>query len=153
MVALFILAMFGIFGRGRHDRYQFAYEQGFLDGQQVAASGDKTVPDGAAVAEAPVPESNPGTLVFYRGQRFFFPAFGLFLCLLPLLFMGMMFAGFNKRRWHGHHKRGHWGHGRRGYGPCGPRRWESDDNGDVSQKEKSPDDIDDGPSDEPIFRA
>ena len=141
------------FGRGGHGRYQSAYQQGFIDGRQAAAAGSEAAPKGAEAATAPVPNQIPGANVYYRGHGFFFPAFGLFFCLVPFFLMGLFFMAIGKRRWHGgRYHRGDWGyhkggHGPWRHGPCGPRSdWEE------NPKEKSPDDIDDG-SDEPIFRA
>ena len=148
-----ILGILGFFGRGGHGRYQSAYQQGFIDGQQSAATSKAAVPDGVEGPVPVVPERNPGANIYYHGHGFFFPGFGLFFCLIPLFFLGMFFMGFGRRRWHGHHHhRGNWGpygsgRGPWGYGPCGHGK---DEGGRT--KEKSPDDIDDG-SDEPIFHA
>ena len=148
-----LLGILGVFGRGGHGRYQSTYQQGFLDGQQVAAAQSAADPETAAGAPVPVPNQRPGADIYFRGHGFYFPGFGLLFCLIPFFFMGLFFMVFGKRRWHRHHHhRGGWGHRRGGRppwkgGPCGPRR-ESPD----SPQEKSPDDIDDGP-DEPIMRA
>ena len=147
------LGILGLFGRGGHGRYQSAYQQGFIDGQQTAAASSEAAPAGAEETASAAPSQPPGTNVYYRGHGFFFPGSGLLFCLIPFFLMGLFFMAFGKRRWHGyHHHRGQRGHHRGGYGPwghgpCGHRKdWED------SPQEKSPDDIDDGP-DEPIMRA
>jgi hypothetical protein len=154
---LLIFGMFGLLGRGGHGRYDEAYRQGFIDGQQATSDSGKAAPDTAGETTSAVPQSRPGANIYYRGHGFFFPGFGLFLCLIPLFMFGLFFMGFGKRRWHGHrHHRGPWGHHGRGRGPCGPGPWGrgegAEDSAQDSGQEKSPDDIDDG-SDEPIFRA
>jgi hypothetical protein len=150
---LLIFGLLGVFGRGGNGRYQSAYRQGFIDGQQAAAAGKEAVPDGAEGAIPANPDGIPGAYMYYRGHGFFFPGFGLLFCLMPLFFLGLFFMAFGRHRRHGHrHQRGHWGHGPWGHGPCGPNRWGHHESGQESPKEKSPEDIDDGP-DEPIFRA
>mgnify|MGYP001818095503 CR=1 FL=1 len=147
-VGLLIFGLWGLFGRAAAGRYQNAYQQGFVAGQQAAASSKEGVAAGAAEAAPAAPDGHQGTQVYYRGHSFFFPGFGLLFCLIPLFFLGLMFMGFGKRRWHKHgYRGGPWRHG-----PCGPgpRRYEAE-RAD-SPKEKSPDDIDDGP-DEPVMRA
>jgi len=147
------LGLFGFFSRGGHGRYQSAYEQGFIAGQQAAAASGEAAPEGAEGTKTAAPSQIPGANVYYRGHGFFFPGFGLFFCLIPFFLMGMFFMVFGKRRWHGHrHHRGPWGHHRGGYGPwgrgpCGSRR-----DGEDGAEEKSPEDIDDG-ADGPIMRA
>jgi len=144
------LGLLGVFGRGGHGNDQSAYEQGFMAGQQAAAASNEAAVDGAAETASAAPSQPPGTNVYYRGHRFFFPGSGLLFCLMPFFLMGMFFMIFGKRRWHGHgHHRGRWGHHRGpwGQGPCGHRKERED-----SPQEKSPDDIDDG-ADEPIMRA
>lgn len=153
-VGLLILGIFGFFGGGRHGRYQEAYSQGYIDGQRAAASSESAA-EGAESAAKSVPDSVPGANVYYHGHSFFFPGFGLLFCLVPLLFFGLMFMGMGRRRWYRGNHYGHWGRGSWGYdGPCGPRRWGSRSGWDEGVKEKSPEDIDDGPgADEPIYRA
>lgn len=129
-VGFLIFGVFGSFGRGADNRYEAAYRQGFVDGQQVAA--------GKEGIDAPAAPANlPGAQVYVRDRSFFFPGFGfLLLCLVPLFFLGFVFRGAGRRH-HGrglhHHPCGAWGHG-----PWGPP---------AGGTEKSPDDIDDGPSD------
>lgn len=150
---LLIFGLFGMFGRGRHHQYQEAYRQGYVDGQQAAVGSEESA-DGTQSAPKAVPDGVPGTHVFYRGHGFFFPGFGMFLCLIPLFLFGLFFSGMGKRRWHKGH-RGHWNHKHGGRGPCGPRGWHSGrERQEQEPTEKSPEDIDDGPGpDEPIYRA
>ena len=147
------LGILGLFGRGGHGNRQSAYQQGFIDGQQMAAAGSEAAPEDAEGTTSAAPTQPPGTNIYYRGHGFFFPGSGLLFCLMPFFLMGMFFMVFGKRRWHGHrHHREYWGHHGGGYspwgqGPCGHRKERGD-----SPQEKSRDDIDDG-SDEPIMRA
>ncbi len=124
-ICLLIFGLFGVYGRSAGPGYESAYRQGFIDGQQAAAGGAES--------------AAPGTQIYYRGHDYFFPAPGLLLCLIPLFAIGFMMMAAGKHR-HGRH---------RGWTPCGPGHgswkhgpWEQW--GD-SPKEKSPDDIDDGP--------
>ncbi len=148
-IGLLVFGLLGIFGRSGHRQYQEAYRQGYIDGQQAAASSEGTA-DGSQSTPKAVPDGVPGAHVFYRGHGFFFPGFGLLFCLIPLFFFGLFFMGMGKRRRHkGHWSDKHWGHG-----PCGPRGWDSRREREEAPKEKSPEDIDDGPGpDEPIYRA
>lgn len=128
-VGFLIFGVFGGIGRGADNRYEAAYRQGFVDGQQVAA--------GKEGADAPAAPANlPGAQVYVRDHSFFFPGFGfLLLCLVPLFFLGFVFRGAGRRR-----------HGRGMPYACGPWQrgsWEPQG----GKTEKSPDDIDDGPSD------
>jgi len=130
-IGLLIFGLLGFFGRASGPRYDSAYRQGFIDGQQAAASSV----EGAEGAAKAVPDSASGTNIYYRGHDLFFPAPALLLCLVPLFAIGFMMMASGKRGRHG--RRGGWG-------PCGPGRrpwkqWEE------SSSEKSPDDIDDGP--------
>ena len=151
-LGILVLGFLGLFGRGGHGghgRYQSAYHQGFIDGQQSVATNSEAAPAGAEKTTTATPNQIPGANVYFRGYGFFFPGFGLMFCLIPLFFFGLFFMVFGKRR---RHHRGHWGHHRRGqgpwgHGPCGHRM-----DREKSPQEKSPDDIDDGP-DEPIMRA
>lgn len=151
-VGLLIFGLFGIFGRSGHHRYQEAYRQGYTDGQKSMTNSEAAA-EGAESAPKAVPDGVPGAHVFYRGHGFFFPGFGLLFCLIPLFFFGMFMMGMGKHhRRNGH--RGHWKHGHWGHGPCGPRHWDRRDKQEDGPKEKSPEDIDDGPrQDEPIYRA
>ena len=145
-----IFGILGLFGRAGAGRYHSAYQQGFIAGQQAAASSAGTAAEEAGESTTAVPNgySYPGANVYWRGHGFFFPGFGLLFCLVPFFFLGLLFMGFGRRRWHGHHRhRGPCGHGSWKHGP----RRHGEDWVDSSQ-EKSPDDIDDGP-DEPIMRA
>jgi hypothetical protein len=150
---LLIFGLLGLFGRGGHGRYQSAYNQGFIAGQQAAADSGEAAPEGSEGAAPAAPDNYPGANLYYRGHGFFFPGFGLLFCLVPFFLIGLFFMGFGKRRWHGHrHHRGHWGRHSRGHGCWGPgSRDQGKDTADSSQ-EKSPDDLDDGP-DEPIMHA
>lgn len=148
-MALLILGVFGLFGRMGHGRYESAYRQGFIAGQQAAAASDATAESGAAPVPA-APGAYPGANVYFRGHGFFFPGFGLLLCLIPFFFIGLMFMAFGGRRRHGRPYR-HW----RG-GPCGPGPWRHHRRWEEKGKEKSPDDIDDGRdvgADGPIMHA
>jgi len=149
-LTLLILGVIGLFSRSGPDQYQAAYQEGFIAGQQAAVNSGQAAPAGVEESTTVAPTGQPGTQIFYRGHGFFFPGFGLLLCLMPLFFFGLLFMVFGKRRRYGRH--GHWGHYRRGYGPCGPGPWGRRENWDDSPKEKSPEDIDDG-SDEPIRHA
>ena len=152
-LGILILGLFGFLGRGGYGRNQSAYQQGFLAGQQAAAASNEASPEGAGGTITAAPNQPAYENVYSRGHGFFFPGFALFFCLIPIFLLGF-FMIMGKRRWHGHrHHRGHWGHHRGGYGPwgqgpCGRHGEDWED----SPKEKSPDDIDDGP-DEPIMRA
>jgi hypothetical protein len=147
-LGILIFGLLGVFGNLRHGRYQSAYQQGFFDGQQAAAKSSESAAEGSEGVTTAPSARRPGTNVYYRGHGLFLPSFGLMFCLVPLFFFGLFFAFFGKRRWHGHGRhRGHWGHG-----PCGPGPWRHRDGAEESTKEKSPDDIDDGP-DEPIRQA
>jgi hypothetical protein len=144
-IGLLIFSLLGLFGRSAGPGFNDAYRQGFLDGQQSAVAAGESA-EGAKTA---VPNAAPsGTNIYYRDHGFFFPGPPLLLCLVPLFAFGFMMLASGKRR-RGY--RGGWGPGGPG-GPCGPWRhgpwgqWEDD------PKEKSPDDIDDGPA-EPAMQA
>lgn len=106
-VAILFFAFFGAVGSMRQNRTDAAYMQGYLAGQQAAASEDGTI------NTAP-PATAYGYNKHVRGHGGFFPGAGFFLCLLPLLFFGFMFmVGSCKHRWkHGHygkwHNHKHW---------------------------------------------
>lgn len=149
-LGLLIFGLLGFFGRMGHGRYETAYQQGFIAGQQAAAAESGAAPEAGAAASGAVPGGYPGANVYFRGHGFFFPGFGLLLCLIPFFFIGLMFMVFGGRRRHGRHR--HW----RGGPPCGPRSWRQHERQEEDAKEKSPDDIDDGRdgrSDEPIMHA
>ena len=152
-VGLLIFGLFGFIGRGGHGRYQSAYRQGFMDGQQAAVGSSEKGAEGGEETGSTVPVGTSGTQVYYRGHDFFFPGSVFLFCLLPLFFFGMVFMLFGKRRWRGHgQQRGWCGHSRGKHGPWGHGPWGPREDQEDSSQEKSPDDIDDGP-DGPIMRA
>ena len=134
-VGLLIFGVFGAFGRGGGSRYEAAYRQGFVDGQQAAVGSSETT---AETPKTAVPSGTQGVNVYYRDHGFFFPGFGFLLCLVPLFALGLMAMGAGRHRRHG---RG-WSH------PCGSGHapWKNGwDQEGSSASEKSPADIDDGP--------
>lgn len=152
-LGLLIWGLFGFFGRMGHGRYESAYQQGFIAGQQAAAAESGAVAETGGAVSSAVPSAAPGANVYFRGHGFFFPGFGLLLCLIPFFFIGLLSMAFGGRRRHRRYR--HW----RG-GPCGARSWRHEERweegAEESGKEKSPDDIDDGRdgrSGKPIMRA
>lgn len=133
-IGLLIFAFLGLFSRRAGSGFESAYRQGFIDGQQAAVAGG----EGAEETTDALPNSSSGTNIYYRDHSLFFPGPAMLLCLIPLFAFGFMAMKSGMR------------HGRRGaWGPCGPARghwkrgpWEPWEDG---PKEKSPDDIDDGP--------
>jgi hypothetical protein len=139
-LGLIIFGLLGLIGRGP-GRYDAAYRQGFIDGQQSVVTGDKAASESAEEAAG----GPSGTQIYYRDQSFFFPAPGAMLFLVPLAAFAFLFMRKGRRHhhrhWGGYHNGGYWG------GPCGRHgKWQD------GPKEKSPDDIDDG-SDETIRYA
>jgi hypothetical protein len=103
-LAIMLFAFFGAFGSMRQSRYDAAWSQGYVAGQQAVAGEDGVVNGNAAAAP-------PASYRHFPGPRIFFPGIGLFLCLLPLMFFGFITMMFGC-------KRRHWKHG-----PGGPRHW------------------------------
>jgi hypothetical protein len=132
-IGLLVFALLGLFGGRAGSGFDSAYRQGFIDGQQAATAGSEG-------AEGSVPSAKSGTNIYYRDHSLFFPGPALLLCLVPLFAFGFMAMKSGMR------------HGRRAaWGPCGPgpRHWKHGpwEQWQDGPKEKSPDDIDDGPED------
>ena len=132
-IGLLVFGLLGQYGGRSGTGFEAAYRQGFLDGQQAVAGTE-----GAEGTKSVAPDGNSGTNIYYRDHSLFFPGPALLLCLVPLFAFGMMAMKSGRR--HGH--RGAWG-------PCGPGRgpWKHGpgEQWEDGSKEKSPDDIDDGP--------
>jgi len=131
-LAMILFVFLGAFGTMRQSRTNMAYMQGYIAGQQAAASEDGAVNGNAATAP-PMPPYSYNT--HFRGHGGFFPGMGLFFCLLPLMFFGGMFLLFGlfggRRHWHhGHGPCGSWqgGHKHGGYMKSGPKPPWVDDN-------------------------
>ncbi|MCO5191221.1 MAG: hypothetical protein M9918_23915 [Anaerolineae bacterium] len=132
-IGLLFFGLLGVVGRGRQARYDAAYLQGFIAGQQTTTGDSKTTATGAEGVAEVTPDAFPSAQRYNCN-----PGFGSFL--LPLLLIGAGFMFLGKRRWHGHHHpRGPWGHRARSQGA-----WGCSEHEQPTQKEKSPDDIDDG---------
>lgn len=131
-IGLLVFGLLGLFGGRSGFRYEAAYRQGFIDGQQTAVAGGE---DAAGTGKA-APSSASGTNIYYRDHSFFFPGPALLLCLVPLFAFGFMALKSGMRH------NAAWGSCGPGYGPRKHGRWGEWADG---PKEKSPDDIDDGP--------
>ena len=136
-IGLLVFGLLGLFGGRSGFRYEAAYRQGFIDGQQTTVAGG----EGAEGTTGAVPNNSSGTNIYYRDHSFFFPGPALLLCLVPLFAFGLMAMKSGMR--YGHGRSGAWGPCGSGFGSRKHGRWGEWEDG---PKEKSPDDIDDGPN-------
>ncbi len=103
---MLFLAVMGLFGGARSSRYESAWTQGYIAGQQSVS----TDADGATTAPPPVVQNAYGVGRSHMGG-FFFPGAFLFMCLLPFFLIGGLFFLFSfggRRHWK--HGRKHWRH-------------------------------------------
>jgi hypothetical protein len=103
-LTIMLFAFLGLFvGPARESRTNEAYRQGYIDGQQTAASEE-------GIANTVPPASAYGYDTHRRWHSGFFPG-PLLLCLLPFMFFGLMSMMFGC-------KSRHWKHE-----PHGPEHW------------------------------
>ena len=104
LLALLFFSFWGAVGTMSRSRHEAAWMQGYLTGQQAAEG----VEDGTAAV--PSQRYVDGYSRFGKHQMGF-PGIGLFLCLLPLGFFGLLFLAMGTRlckhgrppwRHHGH---------------------------------------------------
>jgi len=112
LLAFLFFGLLGFIGRATWARSESAWMQGYLAGQQAAASSE----DDAANAQPPrmYPDAYGYGRYHSHFRGGFFPGLGLFTCLIPLFLLGGFFflMGPRRRRWYGSGPCGHHPHGR-----------------------------------------
>ena len=115
-LAFLVFGLLGMVGMAGRARSESAWRQGYLAGQQAAASEDGAPPSQPFIGSEAYGYGRYHP--HFHSHSGFFPGLGFFACLIPLFFLGIFFflVGPRRRRW----RHGPWHHGPGRYSPHKP---------------------------------